>query len=72
MAQITLKPNESFEHTHSKKSYTKLLKGKGILKMENKVFSLRPGAKIEIPANVSHIVINESAEDLSVICVHGL
>jgi quercetin dioxygenase-like cupin family protein len=70
MAQITLGPNEAFEHIHSDVSYTSLIKGKGALKIGNKVIEMRPGRKIKIPAGVTHTLTNIGARAFVVSCLH--
>jgi len=70
MAKIILEPNESFEHIHSDDSYTSLVKGKGALKMNGKIISMKAGEIIKVPAGVTHTVVNEGMALLTLKCVH--
>jgi quercetin dioxygenase-like cupin family protein len=70
MAQITLRPNEEFEHKHSVVSYTSLLKGKGVLKIGNKVIPMKRGKKFKIPAGVTHTITNIGTRGFVVNCLH--
>jgi len=69
MAQITLQPNESFEHTHSKDTYTMLREGEGVLKIGGKEIKMVKGKKYKIPAGKSHTVVNNSSKISGIICV---
>ena len=69
MAQITLQPNESFEHTHSKDTYTRLQEGEGVLKMGGKEIKMVKGKKYKIPAGQSHTVMNNSSKVCGVWCM---
>jgi hypothetical protein len=70
MAQITLGPNEEFEHVHSHHSYTGLVKGKGVLKMKGKVMPMKAGKLIKIPAGMPHTLINIGTTAMRVRCIH--
>ena len=69
MAQIILQPNESFEHTHAKDTYTMLRDGEGILKMRGQEIKMVIGRKYKIPAGESHTVLNNSFNKSDIICV---
>lgn len=71
MSEIILKPGEVFEHSHSMRSYTKLLEGEGILRLGGSEKKLLIGEPVLIPPGVAHTLINLSNIDLRVECGHG-
>ena len=69
MAEMKLKPKESFEHTHSKDSYSILRQGEGILKTGGKEIKMVKDKKYKIPGGQSHTIMNNSPDDILISCV---
>ncbi len=70
MAKIILEQNESFEHFHSEKSTTTLLKGNASYRAGDIECNLEIGETILTPANQSHILTNTGYDECIIGCGH--
>lgn len=66
MAKIILEPGETFEHSHTGSSNTKLIAGALEVEFGNHSQRLAPGQSITVPAHTPHTLRN-CAEGESVI-----
>ena len=68
MANIELKPGESFPHSHPFESYSCLIQGDVTLELNNESIPLVKNKKVIIPANTIHSISNTGPSTAIVCC----